>query len=344
MPQKSTERRKDEHIDINVEQDVSFDQKTTGLENYSFTHAALPELNLYNIDTQTTLFQHTLRFPLLIASVTGGSKKTCKINQLLAETAQAYGLAMGLGSMRAAIDDPAVEDTFKVRTYAPDILLFANLGAVQLNYGYGLDECLKAVTIVEADGLILHLNPLQEALQPEGNVRFQDLLRKIEAICTSLPVPVIVKEVGFGLSQKVAKKLIDAGVSALDIAGAGGTSWSQVEMYRAENWVQRTVASSFRDWGIPTVESLVQVRKIAPDIPVIASGGLQTGIDIAKVIALGADIASIAGPILRFAVNEPDHLVDYIAVLEKQLRITMFVTGAATIQALQSIPLVFSDK
>lgn len=344
MPRHQTEKRKDEHIDINVAQDVSFHTTTTGLEYYTFTHQALPELNMDDIDTTTSIFGHQLSFPLFIASVTGGSKRTGDINRLLAETAQEFGIGMGLGSMRAALEDDNVVDTFKVRAYAPDILLFANLGAVQLNLGYGLDECKKAIDVASADGLILHLNPLQEALQPEGDVLFKGLLQKIEVICRNLTVPVIVKEVGFGLSAQTATRLINAGVSALDVAGAGGTSWSQVEMYRAEKWLQREVAASFRDWGIPTAESIRQVKNVSRDIPLIASGGLVNGIDIAKVIALGADIATIAGPILRYAVNDPFHLRDFIQVLLKQLRITMFATGTQTIADLKLTPLSHSIR
>ena len=343
MPKHLTEKRKDEHIDINVEQDVSFNHKTTGLDRYSFVHQALPEINMNDIDTSTSLFGHSLKFPLLIASVTGGSKRAGELNQVLAETAQMFGIGMGLGSMRAAFEDDNVTNTFKVRAYAPDILLLANLGAVQLNYGYGPDECKRALDIAGADGLILHLNPLQEALQPEGDVDFRGLLQKIEVICKALSVPVIVKEVGFGLSSKVATRLIDAGVSALDIAGAGGTSWSQVEMYRAERWIQREVAASFRNWGIPTVDSLLQVRKVAPDLPLIASGGLTSGIDIAKVIALGADAATIAGPIVRYAVSDPAHLVDFIEVIYKQLRISMFATGTQSISELKCAELMAED-
>ena len=335
MPRQATERRKEEHIDINVEQDVSFHNKTTGLENYKFTHQALPEIDIGDIDTTTTFLGHNLKFPLLIASVTGGSKRAGEINLLLAKTAQDYGIGMGLGSMRAAFEDNTVAETFNVRPVAPDIPLFANLGAVQLNYGFGPEECKRAVDMVGASGLFLHLNPVQEALQPEGNLRFKGLLNKIEVICSTLEVPVIVKEVGFGLSERVASQLIQAGVTALDVAGAGGTSWSRVEMYRAEKWIQREVAASFTDWGIPTVDSLLQVRNIAPDIPLIASGGLRTGIDIAKVIALGADMATIAGPILRYAVNEPEHLREFIEVLNTQLRITMFATGMLNISSLK---------
>ncbi|MDF1513430.1 MAG: type 2 isopentenyl-diphosphate Delta-isomerase [Anaerolineae bacterium] len=339
MPTNTTRKRKDEHIDINVAQDVSFLKTSTGLERYRFIHQALPELNLADIDTSTAFLGHRLQLPLLIASVTGGSNRAGEINILLAETAQAFGIGMGLGSMRAVFEDESAANTFRVRSVAPDILLYANLGAVQLNYGYNADSCKKAVEIAEADGLMLHLNPVQEALQPEGDGEFSGLLSKIEHVCLALDVPVIVKEVGYGLSARTASLLRDAGVSAVDVAGAGGTSWSQVEMYRATEWVQREVAASFRDWGIPTADSIIGVRQAVPKLPLIASGGLTSGIDIAKAIALGADIATIAGPILRYAVNDPEHLHAFIEVVAQQLRIAMFASGISNISELK-----FTDR
>ncbi|MFN3929561.1 MAG: type 2 isopentenyl-diphosphate Delta-isomerase, partial [Thermoflexus sp.] len=223
-------QRKADHIRINLEEDVSFGQLTTGFERLRFVHRALPELDLQEVDLSTTFFGKTLKAPLLISSMTGGTEEAGRINRNLAEAAQARGIAMGLGSMRAALERPELLPTFQVRRYAPDILLFANLGAVQLNYGYTVDHCRRAVELVKADALILHLNPLQEALQPEGDTNFAGLLRKIEAVCKALPVPVVVKEVGWGISEEVARLLADAGVAAIDVAGAGGTSWSQVEM------------------------------------------------------------------------------------------------------------------
>ena len=334
-----TTGRKDDHLRINLEEDVSFQGLTTGLERYHFTHQALPELNLEDVRADTTFLGKHLSYPLLIASMTGGSPHAANINRRLAAVAQEFGIGMGLGSLRAALERPETAWTFQVREYAPDILLLANLGAVQLNYGYGPDECRRAVELVEADGLFLHLNPLQEALQPEGDTHFAGLVRRIEAVCRALEVPVIVKEVGWGLSEQAARWLVEAGVAALDVAGAGGTSWSQVEMYRSHDAVQREVAASFRDWGIPTAEAVQQARRVAPELPLIASGGLRDGLEIAKTLALGADVASLAGPLLRAAVASPESLRERMEIITRQLRIAMFAAGAEDIAALQRTPL-----
>jgi isopentenyl-diphosphate delta-isomerase len=334
-----TSRRKRDHVHINLNRDVSH-RMTNGLGQYRFIHRALPEINLTEVDTSVTFLDHPLRAPLLISSITGGTPEAGQINARLAEAAQAAGIAMGLGSLRAALEDPHLANTYRVRPWAPDILLFANLGAVQLNYGCDASHCLRAVELAEADGLILHLNALQEALQPEGNTRWAGLLTKIEAVCRALPVPVIAKEVGWGIAEETARQLADAGVAAIEVAGAGGTSWSQVEMYRARDEVSRRVAALFRDWGIPTVESLLAVRRAAPNLPVIASGGLSHGLDVAKVLALGASLAGLAGPFLRAAVTSSEAVADLIEELTRALRIAMFCVGAGDIAALQSTPLI----
>jgi isopentenyl-diphosphate delta-isomerase len=261
----------------------------------------------------------------------------------LAQAAQATGIAMGLGSLRAVLEDPQLVDSYQVRLWAPDVLLLANLGAIQLNCGYDASDCLRVIELVEADGLILHLNPLQEALQPEGNTHWAGLLAKIEAVCRKLPVPVIAKEVGWGISDETARQLADAGVAAIDVAGAGGTSWSQVEMHRAPDDVSQRVAALFRDWGISTVESLLSVRRVAPNLPVIASGGIRHGLDVAKVVALGASLAGLAGPFLRAAVTSTDAVVNLIEELTCALRIAMFSVGAKDITALQSMPPIKRD-
>ncbi|HQE92464.1 MAG TPA: type 2 isopentenyl-diphosphate Delta-isomerase [Anaerolineae bacterium] len=340
MSSRPTSLRKDEHVRINLEEDVSFDQMTTGLEHYRFIHQAVPECDLADVHTATDFLGHHLAFPLLIASMTGGTPWTGDINRILAEAAQAAGIGMGLGSMRVILEEPDTAPTFQVRRYAPDILLLANLGAIQLNYGYGPDECRRLVELVEADGLFLHLNPLQEALQPEGNTRFAGIVRRIATVCQALEVPVIVKEVGAGLSAQAARQLVDAGVAALDVSGAGGTSWSQVEMHRGRDAVQREVAAAFRNWGIPTAQSLQMVHQAAPDIPLIASGGLQTGLDIAKVLALGADATTMAGVLLEAAATSPQALYERLEIIRRQLAITMFVSGAPTITRLKQTPLV----
>lgn len=329
------EKRKADHIRINLEEDVSFKKLTNGLEKYFFMHRALPELNLDDVDTTVKLFGKTLKSPLLVSSMTGGTQEARQINQTLAAAAQEAGMAMGLGSQRAAIEDPSLAKTYQVRDVAPDILLFANLGAVQLNYGYGLDECQRAIEMCEADALILHFNALQEAVQPEGDGNFADLLSKVESICRELPVPVIAKEVGWGFSKDDAKRLVEVGVTAIDVAGAGGTSWSQVEMYRAPTKRHARIAGAFIDWGIPTAVTLQYCREAAPALPIFASGGINNGIDVAKCIALGADLVGVAGHFLRAAdTGGVASVVELAEAMTDELRVAMFASGSKSIQFL----------
>ncbi|MEX1143390.1 MAG: type 2 isopentenyl-diphosphate Delta-isomerase [Anaerolineales bacterium] len=334
-----TSARKSDHIRINLEEDVR-SGLTTGLERYFFLHSALPELNLDEVDLGVETFGKKLKVPLLISAMTGGTKEAAEINQRLAEAAQATGIAMGLGSQRAALEDKKLEATYRVRNVAPDILLFANLGAVQLNYGYGLTHLQQAVEMVEADALVLHLNSLQEAVQPDGNANFSGLLKKIEIMCKQFAVPVVVKEVGWGISAEVAKRLARAGVKAIDVAGAGGTSWTQVEMHRAKTDGQARLAAAFADWGITTSESIIQVREALKDMRIFASGGLRSGVDIAKCIALGADLGGLAGPFLKAANVSTEAVVLAIEEITRELRVTMFAAGAGDIPTLQSVPLV----
>lgn len=336
------QQRKSEHIRINLQEDVGFKRTSTGLDRYRLLHRALPDLDLEAIDTSIVFIGERLAAPLIISGMTGGTPEAQVINRRLALAAQETGIGLGVGSQRAAIEDPSLTDTYRVRHVAPDILLLANLGAVQLNYGYGLDECRRAVEMIGADALVLHLNALQEALQAEGNTRFAGLLPKIERVCAALDVPVVVKEVGWGISEEVARQLADAGVAAIDVAGAGGSSWSQVEMHRAPTDRQRAVAAAFADWGIPTAESLRMVRRAAPTIPAVASGGIRTGIQIAKAIALGAAACGIAGPFLRAASDSTSAVIDLILVLVDQLRTAMFATGTRDVAALQNAPVLHS--
>ncbi len=332
------EQRKADHIRINLEEDVSF-RLTTGLEKYQFVHQAVPELNLAEIDTQTTVFGKTLKTPLLISSMTGGTQEAQQINRTLAAAAQQTGMAMGLGSQRAAVADATLAYTYEVRDVAPDILLFANLGAVQFNYGYGLAECQRAVEMCGADALILHFNVLQEAVQPEGDSNFASLLPKIEQVCRQIGVPVIAKEVGWGFSEQAARQLVNAGVAAIDVAGAGGTSWSQVEMYRAPTQRHARIAAAFLDWGIPTASSIRFCRAAAPGLPIFASGGIKNGIDIAKCIALGANLGGLAGEFLRAAVNGVEAVVELADTITTELKITMLCAGAKDLTALSHTPL-----
>ncbi|MCL6434398.1 MAG: type 2 isopentenyl-diphosphate Delta-isomerase [Leptolyngbyaceae cyanobacterium HOT.MB2.61] len=331
-----TQSRKADHLRICLDEDVQFRQTTSGLERYHFTHCCLPELDRADIDLATTFLGKSLAAPILISSMTGGTDQAKTINCRLAAIAQHYQLAMGVGSQRVAVENPEVATTFAVRSLAPTIPLFANLGAVQLNYRYGLDECLKVVDLLEADALILHLNPLQECVQTTGDTNFRGLLDKIAVLCNRLPVPVIAKEVGNGISASMAEKLIAAGVAAIDVAGAGGTSWAKVEGERAKDARQRRLGQTFADWGIPTAECITAVRATAPTIPLIASGGLRNGLDVTKAIALGADLAGMALPFLQAANESEEALHELVEILIAEITTAMFCTGSRRLADLRS--------
>jgi isopentenyl-diphosphate delta-isomerase len=331
--------RKSDHIRINLEEDVR-SGITTGLERYRFMHQALPELDLESVRTEQSLFGKVVKAPILISSMTGGTPESAAINRTLARAAQEKRIAMGLGSQRAGIEHPELAVTYQVRGDAPDILLFANLGAIQLNYSYTLEHCKRAVDMAGADALILHFNALQEALQPEGETRFSGLLRKVETVCRRLPVPVIAKEVGWGFSEKAARQLADAGVSAIDVAGAGGTSWSQVEMYRNPGDHQARVAAVFHDWGIPTADCIINVKKAAPKLHIFASGGLRNGVDIAKCLALGASLGGMASPFLKAATVSLEETLNVIEEIEREIAVCMFAAGIQNLEQLRQTPLV----
>jgi len=331
--------RKSEHIRINLEEDVQ-SGLTTGLERFHFIHRAVPEINLKDVDSRITLFGKQLSIPLLISSMTGGTREASKINQNLAIAAQETHVAMGVGSQRIALEHPELTGTFQVRDVASDILLFANLGAIQLNYGFGVEECQRAVDMIESDALVLHFNPLQEAVQNEGDTQFAGLIDKVEAVCKAVSVPVIAKEVGWGFSKQDIALLTQAGVAAIDVAGAGGTSWSQVEMYRAESDARRQLAAAFSDWGISTAETIQNVVEAAPDLKIIASGGLRNGVDIAKCVALGATLGGMAGPFLKTASQSVDETIKLIYLLKEEFSICMFSTGSGSVEQLRQDRLV----
>ena len=330
-----TQNRKDDHIKICLDEKVQFNQVTNGLEKYRFNHCCLPELNYQEIDLRTTFLGKKLLTPILISSMTGGTSNAQMINQRLALTAQKYGLAMGIGSGRVIIEKPEVASTFQVRSIAPDILLLANIGAVQFNYGYTWRECLQLVETLSADALILHLNPLQECIQPEGDTNFKNLLQKIGEVCENLTVPVIVKEVGNGISANMAEKLINTGVTAIDVAGAGGTSWAMVESERANNYLQRELGKTFANWGIPTADCIHDIADKFPEVPLIASGGIRDGLEAAKLLALGADMVGLAYPFLKAAIKSTQALNDLVELVNVQIKTVLFCTGNQNIQSLQ---------
>jgi isopentenyl-diphosphate delta-isomerase len=330
----NTGSRKADHLRINVARDVSAKGIDAGFDSYAFEHQALPDIDLADVDTSTTLLGKKLKAPLLVSCMTGGTPEAQRINTTLAQVAQEFGIAMGLGSGRALIEKPDTLPTFDVRGAAPNVLLLANLGAVQLNKGYGAEQCRRLVEMLRADALVLHLNALQEALQPEGDTNFRGLLKQIKRLCKAVDFPVVVKEVGWGIDAKSVRALFDAGVAAIDLAGAGGTSWSEVERYRtSEPWRHR-VAGAFAGWGIPTARCIVDARKASPKKTLIASGGIRSGLDVAKAIALGADAAGIAGPFLRAADHSLEEARDFARELIETLRIAMFCTAARTVAGL----------
>ncbi len=322
--------RKNEHLTICLEKNVE-SNVSAGFNNISIIHQALPELDFNQIDTRTTFLGKSLNAPLLISSMTGGSKESARYNIIFAEIANHFQIAMGVGSQRAAIEDSNLEDTFKVRKVAPNILLFANIGAVQLNYGYGVAEVIKAIDMIEADAVFLHLNPLQEALQAEGNTNFTGLLRKIEHICKSIETPVFIKEVGCGINAQTAKLLFDSGVRGIDCAGLGGTSWALVEAERHSDQRIASLAREFGNWGIPTVSCLLDYRKHDLTKNIIASGGIRSGLDIFKSIALGAQLAGMALPLFKAASQGSETLQIFIDNIIKELKVSMFNAQTATI-------------
>ncbi|MGM0365306.1 MAG: type 2 isopentenyl-diphosphate Delta-isomerase [Actinomycetota bacterium] len=332
----SNSLRKVQHLNISLTKNLNPPGASNGFSAYRFVHQALPELDLAKIELSTAFMGRELKLPLMISPLVGGIRQSTEINRKLAAAAQKKGIAMGVGSQRAAIEDVRLADTYRVRDVAPDILLFANLGAVQLNYGYGVKHCRAAVDMIGADALMLHLNCMQEAFQPEGNHDFSGLAERIAGVCSKLGVPVFAREVGCGISAEAAGMLMDCGVAGIDAAGSGGTSWVAVERHRSASPVLKKVASGFGQWGISTAESIAMVRSKSSDIPLIASGGIRDGLEVAKCIALGADIAGIALPMLKKASISVKALEDYIDELESGLRIAMFGIGAADISQLKN--------
>jgi isopentenyl-diphosphate Delta-isomerase len=333
-----TVARKSDHLRINLQEDVAAKGVSSGFDRYRFVHRALPEIDLGSVDTGASILGRELRAPILISCMTGGTPEAERINTTLARVAQDQGLAVGLGSGRVLLENPDVLSTFDMRRHAPDVPLLANLGAVQLNKGLGVDDALRLVELLGADALVLHLNALQEALQPGGDTCFADLLPKIAALCRRLGKPVVVKEVGWGLAPDVVRDLIGAGAVGVDVAGAGGTSWSEVERHRlGEPWRARA-AAAFAGWGLPTADALRQARAAAPEALVFASGGIQDGLDVAKAVALGADLVGLAGPFLRAAASGLESARDLARELTETLRIGMFCVGAGSLAELRSTP------
>lgn len=334
-------QRKNDHLDIVLNAARGVKKQATGFEQWHFEHCAMPELNLDEIDLSSALFGKKLHAPLLISSMTGGASRAKTINLHLAQAAQVMGLAMGVGSQRVALESPDNWGlTRELRQVAPDIALLANLGAAQIASRDGLDYARRAVDMIDADALIIHLNPLQEALQSGGDRDWRGVLAAIEQTVKALPVPVVVKEVGAGISVTVARQLAEAGVTMLDVAGAGGTSWAAVEGERADTPHARAVAMAFADWGIPTAQALSDLHQALPQMPLIASGGIRDGIDAAKALRLGAMLVGQAAGVLGSATVSSAAVAEHFQVVIDQLRVACFCTGSANLNALRQATLV----
>ena len=333
-------QRKEGHIDAVLSGMANARGVDAGFDRVHFEHCALPELDLADIDLSTPFLGKHLRRPFLISSMTGGHAQAARINIVLAEAAQALGIALGVGSQRVALSGGVFHGTDRsLRRIAPDAALYGNVGAAQLRE-YRVADLQRAVDMIDADALIIHLNPLQEALQARGDTRWSGLLSRLTHLCAQLPVPVIVKEVGFGISATVALRLADCGVAAIDVAGAGGTSWSAVEGRLATDPQLAALAEIYRDWGIPTSTSLREVRAALPNLPLIGSGGIRHGLDAAKALRLGANLVGQAGPLLRAAIDGIEPLLAHFALLEQGLRLACFATGSANLAALRGARLL----
>jgi isopentenyl-diphosphate delta-isomerase len=342
-----TGKRKEDHIRICLEQKAQAKNATSGFEDIQLVHRALPEVNKEKINLSTTFLGKKFNAPIIVGAMTGGTEQATQINASIAQAVEKLGLGMGVGSQRAAIEDQKLEETFAIaRKMAPNAFLIANIGGVQLVHGYGLKEVKKVVEMIDADAVAVHLNALQEAVQPEGQTNFKGVLAKIGEIAGALDTPVIVKETGAGISAQDAKALEDAGVKAIDVGGVGGTSFAAVEYYRSskkEDTIQNFVGEAFWDWGIPTAVSLIETVQTVK-LPVIASGGLRSGTDVAKALALNACLASISQPILQTAVKSAKETEDKLSCLIEELRNVLFLVGAEKLGDLAKIPVVITGK
>lgn len=340
MKKRTTSSRKRDHVELTVKRNVTYKHKTSGFEEWEFIHNALPEINLSEVNTSTTFLGKNISFPLMISCMTGGYAEAEKINRELAEVCEEFHLPMGVGSQRQAIEDTTYHRSFSIaRKVAPTIPLVGNIGAPEVAKLSDISSIQKLVDLIQADAFAVHLNPLQEFLQPEGNTNFRNVLNGIEKLVKGLSIPIIVKEVGAGISSDVAEKLANVGVTIIDVAGAGGTSWAGVEILRKKK-DEQVQWNPFWDWGIRTTDALeevVQLKNIFSDLFVIASGGITNGLDSAKSIALGADMTASARPLLRtLMTGGKKELRKKIEQWILECKGAMFLTGVSTIKELRS--------
>jgi isopentenyl-diphosphate delta-isomerase len=343
----ATGRRKEDHIRICLDKKAQAKKTTSGIEDIQLIHRALPEINKQSIDLSTNFLGKDFSAPIIVGAMTGGTNKATRINASIAEAVEKLGLGMGVGSQRAAIENKKLEKTYTIaRQKAPNAFLIANIGGVQLVHGYGVKEVKHIIKMIDADAVAIHLNALQEAVQPEGQTNFKGVLSKIAEIANAIDKPLIIKETGAGISAEDAKALENAGVKAIDVGGAGGTSFAAVEYYRSPqeaSSIQHFLGEAFWDWGIPTAVSLIETAQ-SVKLPIIASGGLRSGTDIAKALALNANLASISQPILQSSVKGAAETEEKLKCLIEELRNAMFLVGAESLDDLTNTPLVIVGK
>ncbi|ALU11588.1 isopentenyl-diphosphate delta-isomerase [Ignicoccus islandicus DSM 13165] len=338
-----TRTRKLDHLRITLLNDV--EAGDTWFKYVKLIHRAAPELDLNEVDTRIELFGKTLNAPIIVTGMTGGNEHSAKINATIAEVVEELGLGMGVGSQRAAIEDPSLSWTYRIaREKAPNALLIANIGAPQLLKGYGVTEIKKAIEMIDADAIAIHLNAAQEAFQPEGDVDFKGIIDKVAEIVDELDTPVIIKETGAGIDYETAKAFNEVGIQAFDVSGCGGTSWVKVEMYRAYEKGEEELglaASWLSDWGIPTAASIMEVRTAAPNSIIIGSGGIRNGMEAAKALALGADVVGVALPALKAAYAGKEELRKFMKAMMIAIKAALFLTSSPNAEEIKGKAVIF---
>lgn len=330
-------KRKNEHLAICIDENVNFSEITTGFERFRFKHLAMPSINFDHISLTSRIFNKAIRAPFLVSSMTGGSEESFQINKQLASAAESKGWILALGSMRAALEHEHLLQTFKIREQAPTIPVIANIGLVQLNYGLNINKLIDAIKAIEADALVLHLNPMQEVFQPEGDTNFSGLWEKLEQLINVMDIPIGIKEVGMGIDDNTIERFVQLNVDFIDIAGAGGTSWIEVEKHRSQNPLIRQAAAAFQGWGIPTATAIVEAKQVIQnEVTLIASGGIKHGVDAAKALALGADIVGVGRALLKDAMTaNQNQLEQTMSQYEFELKAAMFGVGASNVPELR---------
>lgn len=340
------EKRKQRHIRLSLEENVQADIGT-GFEDVRLIHRALPEIDLADVETGTELFGRRLSSPLIISAITGGTEYARELNEILATAAEEYGIGIGVGSQRIAIENPSVENTFSVvREKAPTSLVLGNIGCPQLSLGWGVDEARRSVEMVQADALAIHMNPLQEAVQVDGDTNYSGVIEKVGEVVEGVDVPIVMKETGCGIAHEEAEKLEKVGVEGLELSGTGGTSWAAVEYHIAKEEGKRDqehLGEAMWNWGIPTAVSLVETSQTT-GLKIIASGGMRTGVEMAKAIAMGAEAVGIARPFLEKAVEGPEALSAHIEDILLEFKTAMFLVGARNVDELKRVPVVVMGR